>query len=107
MFLFGFGVVNGLRMQSKMKANKNRKILDDNGITIVENDQSKRFDAENVKDFDYTIEKLEHGNFAGKLYLVDTKNEIHILLGVDEENEQYLLDDLSWFQDYFKKHLGI
>ncbi|WP_430413144.1 hypothetical protein [Kordia sp.] len=106
-FLVGIAIVNGLRIMSKLKANKNRKVLDDKGITIVENDQIQRFDATNVKDFEYMTKKLDNEIFEGKVFLIATNNQKHLVLGLDEESEHYLLDDLFWFIDYFKKHIEI
>lgn len=104
-FFLSVAIVNGLRIRSKLKANKNRKILDHKIIKIIENEQVMRFEASNVKDFEYTTKQLDKEIYEGKLFLIDTNNQKHLLLGFDDENEQYVLDDLYWFIDYFKKHL--
>lgn len=106
-FMFGVAVVNGLRIRSKFKSNKNRKILSDKIITIEENDKTQRFDATNVIDFENTIKTLDKEIYYGELFLIDSDHKKHLLLGFSGENESLLLDDLYWFTDYFKKHLGI
>lgn len=106
-FMFGVAVVNGMRIRSKFKSNKNRKILSDNIITIVENDKTQRFDATNVIDFENTIKTLDKEIYYGELFLIDSDRKKHLLLGFSGENESLLLDDLYWFTDYFKKHLAL
>ncbi|WP_298425825.1 hypothetical protein [uncultured Kordia sp.] len=101
------GVINIFRMLSKKKANQNKKILEDNVIKIIEDEQVQRFEASNISDFEYATKQLEDESFEAKLFLVDTKHQKHLILGFDGENEQYVLDDVFWFIDYFKKHLGL
>ncbi|QHI34843.1 hypothetical protein IMCC3317_01880 [Kordia antarctica] len=102
---FSIGVINILRILAKMKANKELKILEYKTIIIKTKEVSKRFDANNTKDFEYTIKKVDKETYEGKLFLIDTTSQKHLILGFDDENEQYVTDDLSWFSDYFKKHL--
>lgn len=106
-FLFAVGIVNGFRLMNKSKANKLRKILGHKTIKIQTKETILSFDANNIKDFEHTITQVDNEIFAGNLFLVDTNNNKHLLLGFDDENEQYVLDDLFWFSDYFKKHVEL
>lgn len=104
---FSIGVVNILRMMAKIKANKTLKILDYKTIIIKTKEASKRFDANNTKDFNHTIKKVDKETYQGNLFLVDNTSQKHLILGFDDENEHYVLDDLTWFADYFKTHIQI
>jgi hypothetical protein len=107
LFLCAVGIVNGFRMLNKSKANKMRKILGHKTIKIQTKETILNFDANNIKDFEHTLVRTDNEIFAGNLFLVDTNNIKHLILGFDDDNEQYVLDDLFWFSDFFKKHVEL
>lgn len=106
-FLFSIGIVNIGRMLTKIKANKTSKILGYKEINVKTKETSQRFDSQNIKNFEYTMKQLDKEIYHGSLFLVDTENQKHLILGFDGENEQYLSDDLQWFSDYFEKHVQL
>ncbi|EDP95108.1 hypothetical protein U8527_12905 [Kordia algicida OT-1] len=102
-----FGITNIIRMRSKSKANKLTKVLGHKEIILNTKEASKRFDTNNIKHFDYTIKKLDEQTYSGNLFLVDTQQNKHLILGFDAETEQYLIDDLKWFSNYFSAHVQL
>ena len=110
--LIVFGIYNITRFFKKSQANKNAKILGDKEIIIRGKENSRRFDAHTIHKFEYKMHDSENridedNPIYGEVFLVDTNNEKHLLLGFYGETEQYLLDDLKWFTAYFEKHVGM
>lgn len=106
-FLIVIGVGNIMRILIKMQANKATKVLSYKEIKINSKDASIRFDANNIKKFDYTVEHVEEESYYGKLFLIDNKNQQHLILGFDDESEQYVTDDLKWLSNYFTEHVAL
>ncbi|MGH1384634.1 hypothetical protein [Kordia sp.] len=110
--MFFTAFANLYRMRIKQKINKATKILGYKYITLTTKDQSVRFDAHTIEAFEYIVEEGEGDDdenkmYHGTLFLVDTKQQKHLLIGFDAESEQYLIDDLKWFKTYFEKHVQL
>mgnify|MGYP003683670345 CR=1 FL=1 len=105
--LISIGIANIVRMRGKLKANKLNKVLGHKEITLNTKEVSKRFDASNVKHFDYTLKQLDNETYNGNLFLVDSQNNRHLILGFDGDTEQYVTDDLKWFSNYFSEHIQL
>ena len=63
------------------------------------------FDAKSIKDFKYSIEQIGEETYEGNLYLIDSEERKHQILGFDDENEKYVLNDLKWFSEYLMNHV--
>ena len=106
-FLFGTAFFNFTRMSSKWGNNSSTKTLVNNSIKIKDENLEITFNSENVKELIPEIKEIREDLYEGTLNLIDLNNQKHIILGFDDENEQYLLNDLNWFVDYFSKYLKI
>lgn len=95
------------RTLSKKKNNGTVKRLMNNSIVIEDKTSQQRFDSYNIKEFNYNIREISEDTLEGVLYLIDTENNHHKILGFDDENEQYLRNDLNWFIDYFSQYTQI
>jgi hypothetical protein len=62
------------------------------------------FDSNSIKDFEYSAEQIDKETYEGSLYLIDQDDRKHQILGFDDENEKYVLDDLKWFSEYLIRH---
>jgi len=107
LFLFSVAVGSFVRMRIKQKQNKAIKILGYKEIIIKTKEHSHRFDANTIEKFQYSIKKAEEEVYYGTLFLVDTTQQKHALLGLEAETEQYLLDDMHWFINYFTEHVQL
>lgn len=106
-FLFGTGFFNLSRVKSKRKANDNLKILEDRTIKIKNQNKEYAFDKRNIRFFEYLTQQVNDEIYNGKLYLVDGDDEKHSILGFDDENEKYVIDDLIWFSEYFTNYVKL
>ncbi|WP_405567106.1 hypothetical protein [Polaribacter sp. Asnod6-C07] len=106
-FLFGTAIFNFTRMGSKWGNNSSTKTLVNNSIKIKDENLEITFNSENVKELKPEITEIKEDFYEGTLNLIDLNDQKHIILGFDDENEQYLLNDLNWFVDFFSKYLKI
>lgn len=95
------------RTFSKKKNNDTVKRLMNNSIVIQSKTGQRRFDSHNINEFNYSIREISEDTLEGVLYLIDTDGNHHRILGFDDENEQYLQNDLKWFVDYFLQYTQI
>ncbi|MBI6120117.1 hypothetical protein [Salegentibacter maritimus] len=106
-FLFGVGFFNLSRIRTKKESNDNLKTLD-NKVIKVKNDFGEYiFDSKNIKDFEYSAEQIDDETYEGNLYLIDNEERKHQILGFDDENEKYVLNDLKWFSEYLINHVEL
>lgn len=105
-FFLGTSIFNFSRMKAKWESNASKKKLINNKIIINTESEEYFFDADTVTNFEINITDIKQNTNHGKLYLVDLKNEKHLLLGFDNENEKYLLDDLKWFASFFANYIN-
>ncbi|NRD22731.1 hypothetical protein HNV10_05735 [Winogradskyella litoriviva] len=103
-FLFGTAFFNFSRIQSKKDSNNNLKTLLPKVIKIKNEFGDYNFDSNNIKAFSYNAKEINEDLYEGTLYLVDTNNQEHQILGFDDDNEKYVLNDLKWFSEYLTKH---
>jgi hypothetical protein len=106
-FLFGTGFFNYTRMTNKKQANENLKTLDKKSIKIKGDFGEYNFDSKNIKDFIFSAEQITEDSYEGNLYLLDDNDRQYQILGFDDENEKYILDDLKWFTEYFMNHVKL
>ncbi|AXG71238.1 hypothetical protein KORDIASMS9_03495 [Kordia sp. SMS9] len=106
-FFYTLGIGSLFRILIKHKENKDIKILGYKEIILKTKETSTRFDAHTIDFFDYTVEKMEEEVYHGTLYLIDTNQNEHLLMGFDAETEQYVTDDLQWFVNYFEQHVQL
>ena len=106
-FLFGSGFFNYSRMTNKKQANENLKTLDKESIKIKGDFGEYNFDSKNIKDFIFSAEQITEDSYEGNLYLLDDNDRQYQILGFDDENEKYILDDLKWFTEYFINHVKL
>tara|TARA_B110000003_G_scaffold155176_1_gene155821 strand:- start:4530 stop:5078 length:549 start_codon:yes stop_codon:yes gene_type:complete len=106
-FLFGTSIFNFSRMGSKWGNNSSTKTLINNSIKVKGDNQEITFNSENVQKLTVEVTEIREDLYEGTLNLVDLNDQKHIILGFDDENEQYLLNDLNWFVDYFSKYLKL
>lgn len=103
LFLIGTGLFNLSRIKTRRQSNYNIKTIDGKKIK-VENEFGKYvFDSKDIKHFEYTAEQIDEETYEGNLYLVDNEERKHQILGFDDENEKYVLNDLKWFSEYLIK----
>lgn len=103
-FLFGSGLFNLSRIKSKKQANDTLKTLNYKNIKIKNEFGEYTFDSNNIKNFEYSAEKINEEIYEGNLYLIDKENNKHQILGFDDEKKDYVLDDLKWFSEYLIKY---
>ena len=106
-FLFATAIFNFSRMGSKWGNNSSTKTLINNSIKIKNEKQEVTFNSENVQKLTVEITEIREDLYEGTINLLDLNNQKHIILGFDDENEKYLLNDLNWFEDYFSKYLKL
>ena len=53
------------------------------------------------------VEQIDEETYEGNLYLIDKEDRKHQILGFDDENEKYVLDDLKWFSEYLMNHVEL
>ena len=90
-----------------MGNNSSTKTLINNSIKIKDENHEITFNSENIQELSVEITEIREDLSEGTLKLIDLNGEKHIILGFDDENEQYLLNDLNWFVDYFSKYLKL
>ncbi|WP_127845824.1 hypothetical protein [Psychroflexus aestuariivivens] len=106
-FLFGTGFFNYTRITNKKQANDNLKTLDSKSIKIKNEFGEYIFDSKNIKDFIFSAEQIGEHTYEGNLYLLDNNERQYQILGFDDENEKYILNDLKWFTEYFMNHVRL
>lgn len=104
--LFLIGVFYFIRIKSKKQANKSIKTLINRSIIIKEEERKYIFDSSNISRFVYTVEEIEEGVIEVNLFLTDNEGYDHLILGFDDENEKYAINDLKWIAEYFAKYTG-
>ncbi|CAL2085798.1 conserved protein of unknown function [Tenacibaculum sp. 190524A02b] len=107
LFLLGTSFFNIWRLIVKKGLNNKLKILDDKIIKIRDESGQKIFGLYNIKGFEYLSKEIDEETYEGTLYLIDIENIKHQILGFDDENEQYVLNDLKWFSEYLANHVGL
>lgn len=105
-FLFGTAFFNFSRITRKKEANQSLKILENNTIKINTEFGISIFDAKNTNDFVFTVAEIDEETFEGNLYLVDKDAGTYQILGFDDENEKYVLNDLKWFSEFFLTYIN-
>lgn len=95
------------RYISKNNNNLAIKRLDNHSIIFEDSSNQKKFNKSNTKEFKYKINEISEDTFEGVLLLTDIHNNHYTILAFDDENEQYLHNDLNWFIDYFSKYIQI
>jgi hypothetical protein len=106
-FLFGTGFFNLSRIRSKKHSNKNLKTLDYKIIKVKNEFGEYIFDSKNIKNFEYFTKQIDKETYEGNLYLIDNEDRKHQILGFDDENEKYALNDLKWFSEYLMNHVEL
>ncbi|WP_417238782.1 hypothetical protein [Bizionia sp.] len=106
-FLFGTGFYNYSRTRSKKQSNNNFILLEDKAIKVKNDFGAYILDLKNIIDFEYTIEQIDEETFEGNLYLIDNEERKHQILGFDDEDEKYVLNDLKWFSEYLINHVDL
>ncbi|MFC5196565.1 hypothetical protein ACFPH8_14580 [Bizionia hallyeonensis] len=106
-FLFGTGFYNYSRTRSKKQSNNNFILLEDKAIKVKNDFGAYILDLKNIIDFEYTIEQIDEETFEGNLYLIDNEERKHQILGFDDEDEKYVLNDLKWFSKYLIKYVEL
>ena len=105
--LFFVGFFNISRIIIKKRANNNLKILQYKTIRI-ENELGKHnFDSKNTIGFEYFTKQIDEETYQGNLYLVDSENKQYQILGFDDDDEKYLLNDLKWFSEYLTNYIEL
>lgn len=105
--LLGTGFFNISRLTFKRRANSTLKIIGDGIIRIKDSQKEYIFDQENIRYFECETQQLNDEIYRGKLYMVDANYIKYNILGFDDENEKYVLDDLKWFSEYFTNHVRL
>ena len=105
--MFGTGFFNLSRIKTKNQSNDNLKTLDYKTIKVKNEFGEYTFDSKNIKDFEYSTEQIDEETYEGNLYLIDKDERKHQILGFDDENEKYVLDDLKWFSEYLLNHVEL
>jgi hypothetical protein len=106
-FLFGTGYFNYSRIRAKKQSNDNLKTLDYKTIKVKNDFGEYIFDSKSIKDFEYSVEQIDDETYEGNLYLIDKEERKHQIIGFDDENEKYVLNDLKWFSEYLINHVEL
>lgn len=104
LFLLGTSIFNFGRMGIKKSNNNAIKVLHNSTIKIGNN---KKFDNQNTQEFIYELKEIRDDVYEGKLILKDIENKQHVILGFDDENEQFIMNDLKWLTDFFTDYIKL
>lgn len=105
--LASMGVFNLNRLKSKKTSNNNEKVISDNCIILRDAFGEHTFTAQDIYGFHYQVEQITNEVYEGNMYLIDSQERAHQLLGFDDEHESYVINDLKWFADYFSSHFNV
>lgn len=101
--LLSIVVLNTRLIFSKMRSNDNIKILQHNCVKI--SNTNHLFDLRNIKEFVFYIKQIEDNVFLGNLFLIDIDDQEHLLLGIEDEEEKYVINDLKWLSNFFLEYI--
>ncbi|WP_417871721.1 hypothetical protein [Winogradskyella sp.] len=105
--LFSTGFFSYSRLSAKKQSNDNLKTLEHKVIKIKNDFGEYIFDSKSIKDFEYSAEQIDEDSYEGTLFLIDNDERKHQILGFDDENEKYVLNDLKWFSEYLINHVEL
>ena len=106
-FLFGTGFYNLSRIRTKKQSNNNLKTLNPKEIEVKNEFGKYSFDSKNIKYFEFSSEQIDAETYEGNLFLIDNEDRKHQILGFDDENEKYVMNDLKWFSEFLMNHVDI
>jgi hypothetical protein len=106
-FFIGIGSFNLMKRKRKRLANAFTKVFKDNKIIILTPEENYHLDKNTIKDIGVSNRPLGKKNHEGNLFVIDSKNRYHHILGFNDENEKYVEDDLKCFAEFILIHIGI
>ena len=95
------------RLISNKNANNIIKTFYNESLKLESKNFVGHFDRRNINAIFYEISFLEDNMYEGTLYLIDNQENLYTLLGFDDEEEKYVINDLKWFTKYFSDYLGL
>ncbi len=105
--LFGISGYNFSKVTSKKKTNRERKIIGNKAITIENSRHSFTFTKHNTIQISCVMNKINETIYHGQVFLVDNEHHRITILGLDDEDERYLENDLKWFANFITSQLEI
>jgi len=105
--LMSTGLFTLSRLKNKKLNNSNHKTLS-NSMLVVKNEFGEyRLTHSTIKDYQISIQQVSEDIFEGNLAIVDNENRVHQVIGMEDEKEQYVLDDLKWFSNFIAETLNV
>jgi len=105
--ILSFSTFYAWKLIFKKRVNANTKTLYNKSLKIESKNAHQSFDKRNIKKIGFASNYTENETYEGGLFLLDDQDNIHPLLGFNDDNETYLNNDLKWFAEFFAKHLEI
>lgn len=106
-FLIGIGSFNLIKHHRKKNANRATKVFLKDKIIIKTPTKEHLLNSNTIKEIRVSNIPLDKENYEGNLFIVDTENKIHHILGFHDKNERYVSDDLQWFSDFILTQIRI
>ena len=105
--LMSTGLFTLSRLKNKKLNNSNHKTLS-NSMLVVKNEFGEyRLTHSTIKDYQISIQQVSEDIFEGNLAIVDNENRVHQVIGMEDEKEQYVLDDSKWFSNFIPETLNV
>jgi hypothetical protein len=77
-------------------------------MLVVKNEFGEyRLTHSTIKDYQISVQQVSEDIFEGNLAIVDNENRVHQVIGMEDEKEQYVLDDLKWFSNFIAETLNV
>ncbi|MCF8714471.1 hypothetical protein JM658_06460 [Joostella atrarenae] len=106
LLLSGTGFVMIGNAYKLSKNSKYKKVFSPNSIELLSTRESKKYDAENIQDLVYEINKYKD-TFNGKMFILLKDNSKIELLTLIEKNRTHLKSDFEYLRGIIKEHVNI
>lgn len=106
LLLSGTGFVMIGNAYKLSKNSKYKKVFSPNSIELLSTSESKKYDAENIQDLVYEINKYKD-TFNGKMFILLKDNSKIELLTLIEKNRTHLKSDFEYLRGIIKEHVNI
>jgi hypothetical protein len=107
LMLSGFGVFNINKQKYKSDSNADIKIIGSNSVLFKNEFGSHEFKSNEIKDFIMQVEELNEEVYLGSLILLDNIDREFVIFAIEDESQQYVVNDLKWFSNFFIKKLKV
>ena len=105
--MVGYGFFNFQKVKRKSFFNDSIKIFEKGKISIESKEDKIEITPANVQKILYFTRPITKDLYEGAIIIID-KNQIeHKILGINDENETYLKNDIKSFYEFVLNEIGI